>query len=201
MDFDSINNCMSDQQKLSLSAASLSALTGGSQTYDDINNKMNDHEKLSLIASALTQLDGGSGAILPLSDYLDVSSLTVLTDKDGLISAIEDGNGFYMVDPNSGLGLILYGAIDDDTIKLFSFPALADQQLMSFSFAFDKNTGTLDPTKTGVTGFAFPNHTTIDSNTILGLGKLTINIGSNTYEYDGSQDVNITILDGESMGF
>lgn len=59
MDFDSINNCMSDQQKLSLSAASLSALTGGSLTYDDINNKMNDHEKLSLIASALTQLGGG----------------------------------------------------------------------------------------------------------------------------------------------
>lgn len=56
MDFDSINNCMSDQQKLSLSAASLSALTGGELTYDDINNKMNDHEKLSLIASALTQL-------------------------------------------------------------------------------------------------------------------------------------------------
>ena len=61
MDFDSINNCMSDQQKLSLSAASLSALTGGSLTYDDINNKMNDHEKLSLIASALTQLGGGGG--------------------------------------------------------------------------------------------------------------------------------------------
>ena len=56
MDFDSINNCMSDQQKLSLSAASLSAITGGGLTYDDINNKMNDHEKLSLIASELTKL-------------------------------------------------------------------------------------------------------------------------------------------------
>ena len=56
MDFDSINNCMSDQQKLSLSAASLSAITGSGLTYDDINNKMNDHEKLSLIASELTKL-------------------------------------------------------------------------------------------------------------------------------------------------
>lgn len=200
MDFDSINNCMSDQQKLSLSAASLSALTGGSLTYDDINNKMNDHEKLSLIASALTQLDGGSGAILPLSDYLDVSNPTVLTDKDGLISAIEDGNGFYMADPYYG-PIILHGAIDDDTIKLSSSPALTDQQLMSVSLAFDKNTGALDPTKTSTIAFGFPNHTTSDSNTILGLGKLTIHIGSNTYEYDGSQDVNITIADGENMGF
>ena len=52
----SYNNCMSDQQKLSLSAASLSAITGSGLTYDDINNKMNDHEKLSLIASELTKL-------------------------------------------------------------------------------------------------------------------------------------------------
>lgn len=201
MDFDSINNCMSDQQKLSLSAASLSALTGGSLTYDDINNKMDDHEKLSLIASALTQLGGGGGgAILPLSDYLDVSNPTVLTDKDGLISAIEDGNGFYMANPYYG-PLILHGAIDDDTIKLSSSPALSDQQLLSTSLAFDKNTGTLDPTKMGATAFGFPNHTTIDGDTILGLGKLTINIGSNTYEYDGSQDVTITIADGENMEF
>lgn len=58
MDFDSINNCMSDQQKLSLSAASLSTLTGGELTYDDINNKMSDQQKLSLIASSLTKLGG-----------------------------------------------------------------------------------------------------------------------------------------------
>lgn len=156
----------------------------------------------SLIAQAIDRINniGGGGAILPLSDYLDVSNPTVLTDKDGLISAIEDGNGFYMVDPYSGL-LILYGAIDDDTIKLFSSPVLTDQQLMSVSLAFDKNTGTLDPTKTSTIAFGFPNHTTSDSNTILGLGKLTIHIGSNTYEYDGSQDVNITIADGENMGF
>lgn len=58
MDFDSINNCMSDQQKLSLSAASLSTLTGGELTYDDINNRMSDQQKLSLIASSLTKLGG-----------------------------------------------------------------------------------------------------------------------------------------------
>lgn len=75
MDFGSINNCMSDQQKLSLSAASLSALTGGGLTYDDINNKMNDHEKLSLIASALTQLGGGSN-VLRGRIALDLSSVS-----------------------------------------------------------------------------------------------------------------------------
>lgn len=156
----------------------------------------------SLIAQAIDRINniGGSGAILPLSDYLDVSNPTVLTDKDGLISAIEDGNGFYMVDPYYG-PLILHGAIDDDTIKLSSSPALSDQQLLSVKLAFDKNTGTLDPTKMGATAFGFPNHTTIDGDTILGLGKLTINIGSNTYEYDGSQDVTITIADGENMEF
>lgn len=157
----------------------------------------------SLIAQAIERINnlGGGGAILPLSDYLDVSDPTVLTDKDGLISAIEDGNGFYMADPNGVHGLILSGEIDDDTIKLFSLPALSDQQLLSVKLAFDKNTGTLDPTKTSTIAFGFPNHTTSDSNTILGLGKLTIHIGSNTYEYDGSQDVNITIADGENMGF
>lgn len=36
----------------------------------------------------------------------------------------------------------------------------------------------------------------------LGGGEtLTINVGSTTYEYDGSEPVTITILDGENMGF
>lgn len=30
---------------------------------------------------------------------------------------------------------------------------------------------------------------------------LTINVGSATYTYDGSEPVTVTILDGESMGF
>lgn len=86
MDFDSINNCMSDQQKLSLSAASLSALTGGSLTYDDINNKMNDHEKLSLIASALTQLGGGEALTINIGSTTytyDGSEPVTITILDG----------------------------------------------------------------------------------------------------------------------
>ena len=36
----------------------------------------------------------------------------------------------------------------------------------------------------------------------LGGGEtLTINVGSTTYEYDGSEPVTVTILDGENMGF
>ena len=157
----------------------------------------------SLIAQAIDRINniGGGGAILPLSDYLDVSNPTVLTDKDGLISAIEDGNGFYLADPDGVRGLILSGVIDDDTIKLFSLPVLTGQTLASYILAFDKNTGTLDLDKSSTTAFDFPNHTTSDGYTFLGLGKLTINIGSKTYEYDGSQNVNITIADGENMEF
>lgn len=86
MDFDSINNCMSDQQKLSLSAASLSARTGGSLTYDDINNKMNDHEKLSLIASALTQLGSGEALTINIGSttyVYDGSEPVTITILDG----------------------------------------------------------------------------------------------------------------------
>lgn len=49
--------------------------------------------------------------------------------------------------------------------------------------------------------FTLPHSTTAQGQTTLSLGKLTLNIGNDTYEYDGTQDVNITILDGENMGF
>lgn len=78
MDFNSINNCMSNQQKLSLSAAALQQMIdNGELTYDDINNKMSDQQKLSLIASALQELKDKSSAPLPLyimpsfADYSD----------------------------------------------------------------------------------------------------------------------------------
>lgn len=38
-------------------------------------------------------------------------------------------------------------------------------------------------------------------NSLGGGATLTINVGSDTYTYDGSADVTVTILDGENMGF
>lgn len=38
-------------------------------------------------------------------------------------------------------------------------------------------------------------------NNIGGGATLTLNIGADTYTYDGSEPVTVTILDGENMGF
>lgn len=58
MDYNSINNCMSDQQKLSLSAAATQRMVDGTLTYDSINNCMSDQQKLSLMAANLQQMVG-----------------------------------------------------------------------------------------------------------------------------------------------
>lgn len=58
MDYDSINNRMSSQQKLSLSAAATQRMVDGTLTYDSINNCMSDQQKLSLMAANLQQMVG-----------------------------------------------------------------------------------------------------------------------------------------------
>lgn len=72
MDFNSINNCMSDRQKLSLSAAALQQMISGNLTYDDINNKMSDQQKLSLIAASLQKLSGEEGSSV-ISGQIDIN--------------------------------------------------------------------------------------------------------------------------------
>ena len=75
MDYNSINNCMSDQQKLSLAASALNQMADNEpKTYDEINDKMTDQQKLSLIAAALQELkdsSSGGGKVLTLSYTTD----------------------------------------------------------------------------------------------------------------------------------
>ena len=91
MDYNSINNCMSDQQKLSLAASALNQMVKQEpKTYDEINNTMSDQQKLSIIASALQTLkdQGGGGATLTINigstTYTyDGSSDVTITILDG----------------------------------------------------------------------------------------------------------------------
>lgn len=167
----------------------------------------------ALIAEAIERINnlGGGGAIVPLEDYVDTSTFTI-TDKDGLIEAINEGKGFYSngnVMPTGEVSdLIFSGAIDNDKIILTSnlnYAVIAGTQysLSQTTLNFDKNTGALDPTNpASMTDFIFPHaDTSTPMSKVLTLGELTITIGSDTYTYNGTQDVNITIADGENMGF
>lgn len=143
----------------------------------------------------------GGGAIVPLGDYIDETFAII--DREGLISAIEDGKGFYP--PGSLQGhsaTILSGKITSDKIILVSSPQFdgSGGQLVNMSLTYDKETG--NPVGQELYGFIWNHVTDVGGGvSLLGLGKLTFNIGNDTYEYDGSQDVNITVADGESMEF
>ena len=167
----------------------------------------------ALIAKAIERINnlGGGGAIVPLADYVDISTFTI-TDKDGLIEAINEGKGFYsngQVLPTGEVSDGLFsGAIDNDKIILTSnlnYGVLGgtDYALEQMTLNFDKDTGALDPSDPVFqTEFLFPHvDTSTPMSKVLTLGELTITIGSDTYTYNGSQDVNITIADGENMGF
>ena len=221
MDYDEVNNCMTEQQKNSLKTAALQQLlqkvVGGAQeytSYDDVNNQLTEQQKNSYQTAALQRLaeaDIGGGIIVPLADYVDITTFTI-TDKDGLIEAINDGKGFYVngnVLPTGEVADVLFsGAIDNDKIILTSNLTYAllggtDYSLEQMALNFDKNTGALDPTNpASMTEFIFPHVDTSNPGLkLLTLGELTINIGSDTYTYNGMHDENITIADGENMGF
>lgn len=166
-----------------------------------------------LIAEAIERINslGGGGIIVPLEDYVDLSTFTI-TDMDGFIAAINDGKGFYVngtVLPTGEVSDMLFsGAIDNDKIILtsnltYAILGGANYALEQITLTLDKNTGTLDPNDPPFqTEFVFPHVDTSNPGLkVLTLGELTINIGSDTYTYNGTQDVNITIADGENMGF
>jgi len=166
-----------------------------------------------LIAEAIDRINnlGGGGTIVPLEDYVDLSTFTI-TDKDGLIEAINDGKGFYLNGAILSTGEVadgfFSGAIDNDKIILTSSLTYGlyggtDYALEQITLNFDKNTGTLDQNNPGFqTEFFFPHVDTSNPGLkMLTLGELTINIGSDTYTYNGTQDVNITIADGENTEF
>lgn len=167
-----------------------------------------------LIAEAIDRINnlGGGGAIVPLTDYFSPSGLGQITDLDGLVQAINDGKAFYLsaesLQPGGVLPEGIYNAsIENGVITLSgapiitSLPNSAGGSIVSLSLNFDAETGAPAPNPFGGVVFTLPHSTTARGQTSLTLGKLTLNIGNDTYEYDGTQDVNITILDGESMGF
>lgn len=165
----------------------------------------------SLIAQAIDRINnlGDGGTVVLLNDYIN-GQTTTITDLDGIRQAIEDGKAFYWNDPmgNGTLPDMFFDAtIDQNTITLTSTPQFMDfggdaTVLASMVFTFDAQTGA--PTSSSVIK-GMPLTLMGQAGGQIGylpkLEKLQINIGSDTYEYDGTQAVNITIADGENMGF
>lgn len=166
-----------------------------------------------LIVQAIERINNlGGGSVVPLTDYFDLSGAGQITDLDGFIQAINDGKAFYLSAESLQMGGVfpegIYNAsIENGVITLSGAPIMtslpndAGGGIVSLSLSFDAETGAPAPNPFGGVTFMLPHSTTAQGQTSLTLGKLTINIGDDTYEYDGSQDVDITILDGESMGF
>lgn len=170
-----------------------------------------------LIAEAIDRINhiapGGDGTIEPLANYLDPNTLSI-SDVDGLISAIEDGKGFYLDFGDQTAGMVadgIYGgSVTNTEIILSSTPLIVNvgttaqprYTLQQLNLHFDKTTGVIDPTDptTAIT-YPFGKSTETPGTTLLSQGTLTINIGQDTYTYDGSTDTTITILNGENMGF
>lgn len=151
---------------------------------------------------------GGESMIVNLDDYMDLETFT-LTDVEGAKEVINAGKVFYLNIGGEGTGLVLdgfySGVIDGDQIIISSTSLFTEQSdggdgglLLGVKFYFDATTGILDYTKPITNVFLFA-HTTEESlNRIFTLGKLSITSGNDTYEYDGSQDVNIEVSSGGS---
>lgn len=144
MDYNSINNCMSDQQKLSLAASALNQMVRQEpKTYDEINDKMTDQQKLSLIAAALQELkdnSGGGGKVLTLHytesdiefdelwgiEYGVTAGLVfhpTVTDENGSTYTLDDilemyNNGEKILLKNVPLVVLWNGDYDDPVVDL-----------------------------------------------------------------------------------
>lgn len=159
--------------------------------------------------NGLVDGQGGESMIANLGDYMDLETLT-LTDVEGVKEAINAGKVFYFNISGEGTGLVLdgfyNGAIDGDYIIITSAPMFTENTgeegglLAGLKFYFDATTGIIDFTKPFSNLFAFPHTTVQDTTRRFTLGKLSITSGSDTYEYDGSQDVDIDISSGSGGG-
>lgn len=151
---------------------------------------------------------GGESMIVKLEDYVDLETFT-LTDVEGAKEVINAGKVFYLNIGGEGTGLVLdgfySGVIDGDQIIISSTSLFTEQSdggdgglLLGVKFYFDATTGILDYTKPITNVFLFAHSTEESLNRIFTLGKLSITSGNDTYEYDGSQDVNIEVSSGGS---
>lgn len=165
-----------------------------------------------LIAQAIERINnlGGGETIVPLADYLDTTGGGRIADLAGMEQAINEGKAFYLdMGNNAGQEYMQSGVYDgvlsDTEIVLTSAPYFSQLDsiyvLGQAELHFDRDTGAAN-TNTHILMHPFPNVVS-EGGGIIGLTQapLTITVGSETYTYDGTQAVNITILDGESMGF
>lgn len=161
-----------------------------------------------LIAEAIDRINNIDGSLAMLNDYVDGDTFTV-TDLEGLKQAINDGKAFYWNDP-TGDGALPDGyfniSLQNGEIKAVTVPDFVEVGsghwiLTSYGFTADATTGI----PTGVAEKTLP---LIGETDQMGnitfkpeIATLRINIGSVTYEYDGTEDVFIDILDGENTEF
>lgn len=154
----------------------------------------------SLIAQAIERINNlGGGAILPLADYLDTTGAVRISDLAGIEQAINEGNGFYLDSGNQATQVpsgVYDGALSDTEIILTSAPLFLEMgstySLGQIQLHFDRDTGAVN-TNTGMLIHPFPNAVTDQGMTLLTQAPLTITVGSQTYTYDGTTPINITI--------
>lgn len=159
-----------------------------------------------LIAEAIERINNlGGGDIVDLTPYFDTQTFSL--DVEAVTPIIEEGGHMYSLlfaMPGGGTVTMYFSTatIADGKVQFSGIPVInqttTSADITSSNLSFDASTGAIDPTSFATR----PIHLETTRNGDVKNGHtLTINVGSDTYVYDGSQDVNITILDGENMGF
>lgn len=88
MDYEEINDHMTEQQKSSLRAAMLQQMAGTTMTYDEINNCLSEQQKTSLMTAALqTMVEDASGVPQEYTNYDDVNNQLSEQQKSSLMAA------------------------------------------------------------------------------------------------------------------
>ena len=102
MDYEDINDHMTEPQKTSLRAATLQQMAGTTMTYDEINNCLSEQQKTSLMTAALqTMVADASGAPQEYTNYDDVNNQLSEQQKSSLMAAAL----MYLKDNGGGGGL------------------------------------------------------------------------------------------------
>lgn len=88
MDYEEINDHMTEQQKSSLRAAVLQQMAGTTMTYDEINNCLSEQQKTSLMTAALqTMVEDASGVPQEYTNYDDANNQLSEQQKSSLMAA------------------------------------------------------------------------------------------------------------------
>lgn len=154
----------------------------------------------ALIAQAIGRINnlGGDNNVVNLMDYIDLQ--TYIFDLDRLMPKLQELDNIYTISYADAV-LVFYGVgSTGGNLVFYSFPTVVETgghvNLSWYTLSIDMTTGELRGLDTQTIALD------VTSNNELKLSHpLTINVGGSTYEYDGSQDVNITIADGENMEF